>query len=95
MWWDDHAKKYRRSLIYKIFYVWFWPVIRWVLYNCMQPETAHVFAIHWAIPIVGRIQRIYSFVVVLPLVIIFLTVIRLLCLLPWFTFEPPGDEDDN
>lgn len=93
-WWDDDAKRYQSTFVYKVFYVWGWPVARWVMYNCMSSERAHTFALHWAIPIIGRIDRVWTFMVtVLAFVVLLLLmlVIRLLILLPWFTFEAPRD----
>lgn len=93
-WWDASAEKYRSTLVYKVFYVWGWPPARWVLWNCMKPEQAHYFAIHWAIPIVGRIDQVWRFITsILALVLLLplIVVIRLLTLLPWFTCEAPAD----
>lgn len=90
VWWDEHARKERSTLVYKIFYVCGWPVARGIMFNCMSSEGAHKFAVHWAIPIIGRIDWVWCFIAsifwlaaLLPIFV----VVRLLCLLPWFTFE--------
>ena len=86
-WWDADRQKYRSSLVYKIFYVWTWPLTRWVLHHCLTPEQAHWFAIHVAIRTVGRIDRVWGWCVLLA-VLPFLLIVRLLLFLPWFTCEP-------
>lgn len=90
VWWDDNAQKYRTSLVYKIFYVWGWPALRWIMYNCMKPETAHVFALHFGIPFVGRLDRVWSAIAAAPLCALIL-LLRLLAFLPGCSWEPtPG-----
>jgi hypothetical protein len=93
VWWDEHAQKERSTLVYKIFYVWGWPVARWLMFSFMSSEGAHRFAIHWAIPVIGRIDRVWCLFVTiftLPLLI----VVWLLCLLPWFTCDPSEQAPD-
>lgn len=94
-WWDNDAKKHRSTLVYKVFYVWGWPAARWIMFNCISSERAHTFAVHWAIPIIYRIDRVWCFAssifwlaVLLPLIV----VIRLLTLLPGFTCEIPEED---
>lgn len=53
-WWDEDAGCYRRSLVYKIFYVWGWPAIRWVAFR-LPSEHAHHLSIR-GIKIVGAID---------------------------------------
>lgn len=91
-WWDDDAQRYRSSLPYKIFYVWGWPVARWIMFNCMSKEFAHVFAIKFALPLIGRLDRWYYRLLVVPSIVVLLVVIRLLCFLPGFHCTPPAPE---
>ena len=85
-WWDPRARKYRSSLVYKVLYVWTWPVSRWVLHH-MPAEAAHHLAIR-AIPVADWIGRAWGWCVLLA-VLPFLAIVRLLLFLPWFTWEEP------
>ena len=91
MWWDQDAGRYRTSLPYKVFYVWTWPLSRWLMFHCMSSERAHQFGICVAIPLVARIDRAYEWLK-LGLVLPPLIVIALLCkLFPrWFWIDDGG-----
>lgn len=79
MWWDAHAGRYRTSLPpHKFFYVWTWPVSRWVLHHCMPAETAHYCAIHVAMPFAGFVDRLWVRVVYAAALLLMLCV-ALLC----------------
>ncbi len=88
-WWDPSAGRYRSSLPHRILHVWLWPVIRRAMFT-LPSETAHHLAIR-GIRLVDRIDRAWGWVVAVPIIAVLL-VIRLLVLLPWFTFEPPRDD---
>lgn len=90
-WYDEHAGKTRTSLPYKIFYVWLWPLERWVMFNCMTSEFAHWFALHVAIPFVGKIDRIWGRIAAAT-AFVAIVVIALLSLLPGFRLEKPEEE---
>jgi hypothetical protein len=40
-WYDPHAGKYRSTLPHKIVFEFGWPVVRWIMFNCMSSERAH------------------------------------------------------
>lgn len=86
VWWDDDAKKYRSTLPCKVFYVWGWPAIRWLLHNAMSEEQAHWFGIHVGIRLVSAVDKAWRWGIVTPLVVVLLTLFRLLTLLPGFTW---------
>lgn len=85
VWWDERAGKYRSTLPYKLFYVWGWPVVRWVLFHCMSSERAHLFALR-AIPFAAWIDRQWQRLVLAGAIVLLLA-IRLLLFLPGFRFE--------
>ena len=91
VWYDERAGKYKTNLPYKVFYIWSWPAIRWVMFNCMGGEFAHWFALHVGIPFVGKIDRIWERVVTV-LAVATLMFLCLLALLPGFRFEKPQEE---
>jgi hypothetical protein len=90
IWYDERADKYRSSFPFKIFYGWSWRIIRWFIWNCMKPEQAHWFAIHLAIPVVGRIERCWQWLMAIP-VLVLIGLLRLIALLPGFSWEPDPD----
>lgn len=90
MWYDDRTKRYKTSLPYKVFYIWGWPLERWVMFNCMTSEFAHWFTIHVAIPFVGKVDRIWERVVTIMAVIALIFIV-LLSLLPGFSLEGPKE----
>lgn len=89
MWWDDDARKYRSTLVYKVFYVWGWPAIRFVLHNCMKPEQAHRLALHFGIRFVGRIDKLWCWGIVFPAALIAFAILRILLFIPGFHCTPP------
>lgn len=92
-WWDADAKKYRTTLVYKIFYVWGWSFIRWIMFNFMSSERAHVFAIRFGIPMIGLLDKIWIYGFVTPVAFVFLLVVRLLLFIPGFHCTPPDSKD--
>lgn len=90
MWWDENLGRHRRSLVHKIFHVWGWPAIRWVMYR-LPEETAHHLAIR-GIWLVGLIDRIWSGVV-LAAALLAIGGLRLLAFLPGFSWR--SDRDEN
>lgn len=96
MWWDADAKKYRSTLVHKVFYVWGWRVSRWTMFNCMSSERAHWFAVHVGLPLVYRIDRAWVWATTwffwVPVVFVLAAMIRLLTMLPWFTCDPAASD---
>lgn len=92
-WYDHDAERYRSSLPHKFFYVWTWPITRWVMHHCMPPEAAHYAAIHLAIPFVGFVDRWWSRAVSALVVWPAVLCLVLLCrLMPrWFYFDAAGE----
>lgn len=88
VWWDTNAERYRSTLVHKIFYVWGWAFIRYVLF-LLPSETAQHLAIK-GIRLVEWIERIWG-AIVLGVVILALLLIWAMTLLPWFTCEPTND----
>lgn len=87
-WWDEDAGRYRSTLVYKIFYVWGWPMIRAVMFR-LPPETAHHTAIRGLL-VVGWIDRVWR-VMVLVAVVSLVLLLRLLAFLPGFSWQrKPG-----
>lgn len=80
-WWDHDAGRYRTSLVYKIFYVWGWPFIRWAMFK-LPSERAHHLAIR-SFAIVGIIDRVWQFIVTVAVVVV-LVGLRLLMFIPGF-----------
>jgi len=95
VWWDDDAQRYRSSLVYKVFYVWTWPLTGWVMRHCLRPEQAHWFAIHVAIRFVAVVDRLWQRCFVLPAVVLFFLGLRLLLFLPGFHCTPPADKEET
>jgi hypothetical protein len=91
VWWDDRAEKERSTLVYKVFYVWLWPIERWALFHCMSSERAHWFGIHVAMPTVALIDVIWRGLV-LAGVVPLLLLMRLWC---WSRGGLPSDGDDD
>ena len=81
-WYGPAVGRYRTSLVYKVFYIWGWPAIRWAMFR-MDSERAHHIGI-LGLRIVGGIDtawfwislpiRIAAVVVLLPLAILWETV---------------------
>lgn len=90
-WWDDNAQRHRSTLIYKVFYVWGWPVIRWVMFRCMSSERAHVFAVHYGIRWIGWLDEAWTWGIAVPCVLIGIAGLRLLAFLPGCRWCPVGD----
>jgi hypothetical protein len=90
MWWDEHAGKYRISLIHKLFYVWGWPIIRAVMFR-LPCETAHHLAIR-SLCIVEIIDTIWSWIVALAILFVVL-LFRLIAFLPGFRWEVTTEQE--
>ena len=83
-WWDSNQKKYKTSLVDKVFYVWSWPLIRWVMYR-LPEETAHHLAIR-GIWLVGKLDDLY-YLAMAPIMFVLILGLRLLSFLPGFRWE--------
>lgn len=89
MWWDESSGRFRTTWIYKIFYVWTWPITRRILF-WMPREVAHHFAMN-SLGVIAALDWIWQFFL-LCLITPLMLAIRLLCLTPWFTFTIPEDD---
>ncbi len=92
MWWDENQGRYRTSLIHKIFYVWCWPAIRWAMFK-LPEETAHHLAIR-GIWLIALLDRVWS-LIVFAAVLLVIGGMRLLALLPGFSWMPELDQTET
>lgn len=85
-WWDEDKRRYRSTLTHKVFYVWGWPVLRWIMFNTMKPQQAHYLAIHFGIPCIHYIDLLVQKIM---LVLAFLAILGLFLLsfLPGFHWK--------
>ena len=88
IWYDSAARRERSTLVYKVFYVWGWPAIRWLMFHGMKCEQAHWFALHIGVRVVDAIDRVWRGIVLVA-ALLALLMIRALLLLPGFRFEGP------
>lgn len=85
IWYDSDAKRYRSSLLHKIFYKYGWKPIRKIMF-LLPSEFAHHRGIE-SIYIVYKLDRIYQFLKLLVIIPILLFLL-LLSHLPGFTLIP-------
>jgi hypothetical protein len=91
IWYDDSKKKYRSSLIHKIFYNYGWKPIRFFMF-LLPSEFVHHQAIK-SIWLIHKLDAFYNFlklIIIIPLLLILL----LLAKLPFFHLTPPSDNGE-
>lgn len=88
-WWDSNAGRYRRSFVYKVFYVWGWRPLRWCLFK-LPEEKAHHLGIY-GLNIVGKFDDIWSKIVTVAAVVA-IFFLRLLSFLPGCSWNVPNNK---
>ena len=91
-WYDPIAKRERSTLPHKVFFIWGWPLIRFLMFHCMSSEQAHYFGIHIGIPFAAWVDRIWQQLVFIVIGYPLIGLLRLAHCIGWLK-EPKKEED--